>query len=147
MIPHYTANALVHKINLLAQPSSLMNATSANESEDVVSYGATACQKLNKQLEYFSELLVLFGITVAQAYSITRKNLSSKHEVIEELFSVFNSHLPFPTGCEDGFGKKYEIIEKIINSRKLSDVIKNPLLSRLKQGSDCAKEEFKYVSC
>lgn len=147
MIPHYTANALVHKINLLAQPSSLMNATSANESEDVVSYGATACQKLTKQLEYFSELLVLYGITVVQAYSITRKNLSSKHEVIEELFSVFNSHLLFPTGCEDGFGKKYEIIEKIINSRKLSDVIKNPLLSRIKQEPDFAKEEFKYVNC
>lgn len=147
MIPHYTANALVHKINLLAQPSSLMNATSANESEDVVSYGATACQKLTKQLEYFSELLVLYGITVAQAYSITRKNLSSKHEVIEELFSVFNSHLDFPTSCEDGFGEKYEIIKKIINSRKLSDVINSPFIGRINKESDLGKKELNYVNC
>ncbi len=42
MIPQYTANALAQKMAQLGMPASLFNITSANESEDVVSYGATA---------------------------------------------------------------------------------------------------------
>ena len=49
-----------------------MNLTSANESEDIVSYGATACQRLLEQVGLLKELLSIYLVAVGQAYSIAQ---------------------------------------------------------------------------
>lgn len=75
IITQYTANALVHKICLLAAPVQPFNITSGNESEDVVSYGATAAERLQEQLELMRQLLAIYGSVAMQAYSIQRQNI------------------------------------------------------------------------
>ncbi len=89
MIPQYTANALAQKICQLANPVSAFNITSANESEDVVSYGASAGQKLLEQLELFRQLLAVYGTVMMQAYSIARLKFPSLSAGLpcEQLFS------------------------------------------------------------
>ncbi len=127
MIPHYTANAIVHKICLLAQPSSLMNCTSGNESEDIVSYGATACNKLLDQIKLVDEILVIYLLTALQAYSISRENLDIKNEIVEEIFQDIQDQISFPILNDEDFRQKYNIISTFISSGKLRKLAGFPL--------------------
>lgn len=127
MIPHYTANALVHKMCLIAQPSSLMNSTSSNEAEDVVSYGATACHKLLDQMDLFEQLLSIHLLTSAQAYSIARKKQGAKNPIAEALFQIINEQTPLPKLNDDGFDNLYEKMTQLIYSQKLVKVLPDPL--------------------
>ena len=123
MIPHYTANALVHKICLLAQPSSLMNCTSANETEDVVSYGATACHKLLDQLELMKQLLSIYLLTVSQAYSIIRNKIGKGNNLTEKTFLLINEHLDFPVKEENGFEEQYQKASDFLESDILESIL------------------------
>lgn len=78
IITQYTANALAHKICLLAAPVQPFNLTSGNESEDIVSYGATAVERLQEQLKLLRQLLSIYTTVVLQAYSIQRENYSEE---------------------------------------------------------------------
>lgn len=127
MIPHYTANAIVHKICLIAQPSSLMNCTSGNEAEDIVSYGATACNKLLDQISLVEELLVIYLLTALQAYSIARKNYHSKNEIVEEIFKSIQDQISLPILNDEDFRQKYDTISSFISSGKLRKLAGFPL--------------------
>lgn len=72
MIAQYTANALAQKICQLGHPVSVVNITSANESEDIVSYGASAGQKILEQQALFQQLLTVYASVMLQAYAIAR---------------------------------------------------------------------------
>ena len=76
MIAQYTANALTQKICQLGHPVSVVNITSANESEDIVSYGASAGQKILEQQTLFQQLLTVYASVMMQAYSLARKKFS-----------------------------------------------------------------------
>jgi histidine ammonia-lyase len=108
MITQYTGNALAHKIALLAAPASAYNMTSANESEDVVSYGATAAHKLLEQTELMNELLTIFLMTATQAYSIARLKIEKKNPRCEALFEKIRSKIPFPQMEDESFELKYQ---------------------------------------
>ncbi|MES2273954.1 MAG: aromatic amino acid ammonia-lyase [Chlamydiota bacterium] len=123
MITQYTANALTHKICLLAQPAGLINLTSANESEDVVSYGATSCHKLLDQIELFRQLLAIYLVSSAQAYSIVRENASSRNPLVEEVFEIIQDKLAFPYIEEDSFSARYEIGKSLLISKAFQNRI------------------------
>jgi histidine ammonia-lyase len=127
MITQYTANGLTHKICLLAQPSSTMNLTSANESEDIVSYGATACQKLLKQIVYFKELLAIYLVTCAQAYSLAKKDSSIQNPLVEQIFSEIQEKMLFPITEDTSFDQKYRIAFDLLESGVFSKIIGAPL--------------------
>jgi histidine ammonia-lyase len=76
IITQYTANALAHKICLLAAPVQPFNITSGNESEDVVSYGATAAERLQEQMELLRQLLAIYATVTMQAYALQRENIA-----------------------------------------------------------------------
>ena len=116
MITQYTGNALTHKISLLSHPASVINMTSANESEDVVSYGATAAHKLLNQIDHMNELLAIHLVTTTQAYSLVRKDRIDKNPLCEELFEKIHSQIPFPQTEDESFDKKYEAALKILDS-------------------------------
>ncbi len=119
MITQYTANALTHKICLLANPASTTNLTSANESEDVVSYGATAAQKLLEQIELFEQLLAIHLLTTAQAYSLIRKTKENKNPFCEEIFAKIESKIPFPQIEDESFDHKYKVALSLLQSGSL----------------------------
>ncbi|MDE3045642.1 MAG: aromatic amino acid lyase [Verrucomicrobiota bacterium] len=126
MISQYTGNALAHKISLLAHPASTTNITSANESEDVVSYGATAAQKLLDQQKHMNELLAIHLITTAQAYSLVRAQRKEKNALCEALFEKICSRICFPQMEDEGFDEKYGAALALLESGELGD--KNALL-------------------
>src|SRR5690606_14891281 len=119
MICQYTANSLAHKISLLAQPGSTINITSANESEDVVSYGATCAQKLLDQLQHFEELLAIHLVTVAQAYSLARKTQEEKNPLCEAIFAKIAERISLPCMADDSFEARYAIAQEILNANIL----------------------------
>jgi histidine ammonia-lyase len=124
MITQYTANALAQKIAALALPSQMFNLTSANESEDVVSYGATACQRLLEQLELFHQLNSIYLTVVAQSYGITRLKYQSKLDknlLCEKLFSqiINESQIEFPTRNEESFNHRFKMASKILKNGSL----------------------------
>lgn len=128
MIPHYTANSIVHKVCLLAQPSSLMNCTSGNESEDVVSYGATACHKLLDQISLMEQLLEIYLLTAFQAYSIFRENNNGfRNSMVERMFSSAQDQLAFPALKDESFGQRYDNISSFISSGKLREIAGFPI--------------------
>jgi histidine ammonia-lyase len=129
MIPHYTSNALVHKICLLGQPSSLMNITSSNESEDVVSYGATACQKLSKQQILFEDLLAIYALAVCQSYSMAVNFSSNFNQKANEVFEAFSDKISFPVTCKHGFEDLYNLAKSVLTSPQLGSAIGNPLMN------------------
>jgi histidine ammonia-lyase len=114
MICQYTGNALAHKIFLLSQPASTTNITSGNESEDVVSYGATAAQKLLQQQTHLNELLAIYLIVVAQSYSLARKTKAIKNPDAEEIFQKIINKLPLPQLEDESFEQKYKIAAEIL---------------------------------
>lgn len=116
MIAQYTANALAHKIALLASPATVHNITSANESEDIVSYGATAAHKLLQQQSLLEELLSIFLITTCQAYSLVQPHKKERNALCEELFSIVTKTLPFPEREDLGFDTRWEMAKNILAS-------------------------------
>lgn len=120
MICQYTGNALAHKISLLAHPASITNITSANESEDIVSYGATAAQKLLEQMKYMNELLAIHLVTSAQAYSLIRPSRTKKNPLIEAIFEKIQAKSQFPQTEDESFELKYKAALELLESGILS---------------------------
>jgi histidine ammonia-lyase len=116
MITQYTANALAHKISLLAHPASAMNITSANEAEDVVSYGATAAHKLYDQAGLLEELLAIYLLASTQAYAIARQNQRQRNRACEDLYEFFAQHLQLPQMEDQSFDHKYRVALSLIQS-------------------------------
>lgn len=120
MISQYTGNALTHKISLLSHPATTTNLTSANESEDVVSYGATAAQKLLEQIDLLEQLLAIHLLTVSQAYSLVRKRKESRNPLCEEIFEKICSKIPFPQTEDESFDHKYQEALLLLRSGELN---------------------------
>ncbi len=122
MITQYTGNALAHKIALLANPASIFNMTSANESEDVVSYGATAAHKLLDQMTLMNELLAIHLLTTSQAYSLSRKKQQVKNPLCEEIFEKIQSKISCPQTDDESFEERYAEALSLLES----GVLRNP---------------------
>jgi histidine ammonia-lyase len=136
MITQYTANAVTQKICRAAMPVSNFNLTSANESEDVVSYGATGAQRLLEQLEHLHELNTIYLTTVAQAYSIAREEYSAeqlKGLLTEKMFATIQdnigSEMQYPISEDLPFDKHYNAMSTILNDGVLRDMTEFPLAS------------------
>jgi histidine ammonia-lyase len=137
MITQYTANALTQKICYLANPVSNFNITSANESEDIVSYGATSVGKLLDQLEYIHQLNTVYLTTVAQAYSIRRGDYLKLQGTIsidltsESLFkSIQNSlhdNMRFPVNEDVAFDQYYEVLGRLLETNALRKIMDFPV--------------------
>lgn len=127
MITQYTGNALAHKISLLAQPTSHMNITSANESEDVVSYGATSGQKWLEQMERLNELLAIHLITTAQTYALKRQKKETHHPLCEKIFGEILSEISFPRLQDESFEPLYQQALALLKSGRLGKIIGNPI--------------------
>lgn len=127
MITQYTANALTHKIATLALPTTHMNITSANEAEDIVSYGATSAEKFLEQMDLLEELLSIYLVVTAQGYSIGRESLTIKNAKAEALFETIQEHLELPLKEDAPFEKRYEIASLLLKSGLLQTKIHNPL--------------------
>jgi len=130
MVTQYTANALVHKIQQLSQPTSCYNITSANESEDVVSYGASAAQRLLEQVEYLHELNTIYLGVAVQAYAITRQKYLNEYGTFSNEFLAEKIFLKsqeamgeiYPIDYEEGFEKRYEMASALLNTGSLGRV-------------------------
>ena len=135
MIPHYTANALTQKICQLGIPTSIFNITSANESEDVVSYGASAAQRWLSQLEHLEHISHIYLVIVAQAYGLARKQLGlTFHDFLaEDIFNVIQDHFnhQFPTKGDRSFESRYLAAEELLNTKKLSQASELSLLAMI----------------
>lgn len=116
MVTQYTANALAHKICLLAQPAGNSNITSANESEDVVSYGATACHKLLDQIALFEELLSIYLTACAQSYALVRQERKSKNAIVEKIFEIIQDEMEFPQTKDKSFDAKFQTAKELLMS-------------------------------
>lgn len=138
MITQYTANALAQRIAQLGMPTSIFNITSANESEDVVSYGATAAEKLLEQLQYMKELNVIYLTVVMQAYGIARSKFTgpiSDSFIVEKIFKAVQDHtgLKYPTTTDENFIDRYQLASSFLKKETLSSLIGYPLKKYLKQ--------------
>ncbi len=114
IITQYTANALAHKICLLAPPVQPFNLTSGNESEDIVSYGATAVERLQEQQELMDQLLAIYGTVVMQAYSLQRENFAGavRDGCWSEVFfqqELERTGLNYPYKDDDSFEERYRL--------------------------------------
>ncbi|MGE0631597.1 MAG: aromatic amino acid ammonia-lyase [Parachlamydiales bacterium] len=139
MIAQYTANALVQRIAQLGVPTTIFNITSGNEAEDVVSYGATAAERLLEQLQYLRELNAIYLTVAVQAYSITRKEhlfpgkaISPKllaEQIFEKIQDITEEE--YPTSKEENFERRYTQALKILDTGLLQSILGNPLYSRI----------------
>ncbi|MBA3602202.1 MAG: aromatic amino acid lyase [Parachlamydiaceae bacterium] len=135
MITQYTANALAQKIAQFGIPTSIFNITSANESEDVVSYGATAVERLLQQVQLLKELNTIYLCVALQAYSIARQKKIAEGSTIpsellaERLFQesvAFNGET-FPHVIDASFDKRYEKAQKFLDTDCLREIMGFPL--------------------
>jgi len=139
MITQYTANALVQRIAQLGNPTSVFNITSGNEAEDIVSYGATAAERLLEQLQYLRELNAIYLTVAVQAYSIKRQaRISQGIEISKELLAekMFDKIQDFteeeyPTVKEENFDRRYSQSMKFLESGVLGSIIGNPLYAEI----------------
>ena len=139
MITQYVTNSLTQKICYLANPVSNFNLTSANESEDIVSYGATSVDKLLDQLEYIHQLNTIYLTTVSQAYSIRRADyLESQGNISSDLFceKLFNivqdsldDNMQFPINEDIAFDKYYEVLGRLLKTNALRNAVGFPISS------------------
>lgn len=144
MITQYTANALVQRIAQLGTPTSIFNITSGNETEDIVSYGATAAERLLEQLQYLRELNAVYLTVAVQAYAITReahisngKSISPKL-LAEQMFEKIQDFTKeeYPTVKEENFEKRYSQALKVLDSGILRSIMGNPLYSQINNTHD-----------
>jgi histidine ammonia-lyase len=141
MITQYTANALAQRISQFGIPTSIFNITSGNESEDIVSYGATAAERLLEQLKYLHELNAIYLTVVVQAYAITRANILSVGEKIsdqllaEQIFQKIQDFTEedYSVFKEENFDRRYHHALKILDSGVLQSIMGYPLYSRFKE--------------
>jgi histidine ammonia-lyase len=129
MIAQYTANALTHKICHNAAPVGTMNLTSGNESEDIVSYGATAAQKMFEQVEYLEELLAIYLTTALQAYSLSKYKSNRTGSFAEEVFSLLSREMKFPRTDDESLNPLFEENLKLIRSQKLVNHLQSLIYS------------------
>jgi len=135
MITQYTANALTQKIAYLGTPTSIFNITSANESEDIVSYGASAAEKLLDQLKRFKELIAIYSVVTMQAYGIKRNQMLSegrqvpKNLLSERIFQHISEEtgIDYPTSKDESFDHRYHQALQMIDNGKLPEMIHHPL--------------------
>jgi len=126
MITQYTANALAQKIASLALPSQMFNITSANESEDVVSYGATACQRLLEQLDLINLFNSIYLTVNAQGYALARREMAGLNDSLysEQIFGFIQEHFGnvFPIMGETSFESLYkkagELLKRDLSKHK-----------------------------
>ena len=104
MILQYTGNALTQKIAHLASPFSAYNITSGNESEDVVSYGATAA------LRRFPPTLLITGTrdfamssVLATQAALTREGVDTELHVWDGMWHAFMAD-PEPRESVEAYG-------------------------------------------
>jgi len=153
MITQYTANALTQKIAQLGMPTSIFNITSANESEDVVSYGASAAERLLEQIQLLHELLVIYLTVAIQAYSIVRQkhlnkgNRISSDLLAEQLFQKIQSLTgeEYPTTIETNFERKYQAASEILSSDALRSIMGYPLYTQLRNDKPYESLVSKFV--
>jgi histidine ammonia-lyase len=137
MITQYTANALAQRIAQLGTPTTIFNITSGNESEDIVSYGATAAERLLEQIQYLRELNAVYLTVAAQAYGITRAEHLSRGKAIspkllaEQIFEKIQdfSDEQYPTTKEENFSNRYSQAMRVLDSGNLRSIMGNPLYS------------------
>lgn len=112
MITQYTGNDLAQRIAALGVPTGIYNLTSANESEDVVSYGSTACQRLLSQIALLDDFLAIYVTLVVQAYSLRRKEYRlDSMTYSEQLFAALQEQMGIshPYMQEGDFVARYAI--------------------------------------
>jgi histidine ammonia-lyase len=139
MITQYTANALVQRIAQLGTPTSIYNITSGNETEDIVSYGSTAAERLLDQLQYLRELNAIYLTVAVQAYAITREKHLSAGKTIspkllaEQIFGKIQdiAEEEYPTSKDENFEKRYNQALKVLDTGILQSIMENPLYSRI----------------
>lgn len=136
MITQYTGNDIAQRIAALGTPSSLHNLTSANESEDVVSYGSTACQRLLSQLKFFEDLLTIYLTLIMQAYSIRRSaflpSLSSYSELLYQALEK-KIGIPHPYKEDSDFIERYAKCKGAIEAKIARAHLEYPLEKLLKR--------------
>lgn len=139
MILQYTGNGLTQKICALANPVTNFNITSANESEDLVSYGNAAVEKLLKQLEYLEQLTQVYATAIFQAYAITRTQFLREGSsldaslISEQIFVEAHKKVQFPLLEETSFETIYGQMGELIKSSVLRKILGYPLLRELEQ--------------
>ncbi len=132
MITQYTANAVTQKMSQLGMPTSLFNITSANESEDVVSYGATAAMRLIDQLKLFSDLNTIYLTVATQAYAIKRgeylkRGVNLEGTLAENLFAMVDFSNKYPISEDQSFQPLYQANSDLLQTSKLRQVMGFPL--------------------
>jgi len=147
MIPQYTANALIQQITFLGNPNSIYNITSANESEDIVSYGATACQKLLKQQTLLMDFTAIYLTVIAQAYAIQSAHLKTQgkaldqNQISERLFANIRAAFPkdaFPYAQDHDFSERYTHAQDLI----FSGALRETLGYTYAKAFDCHESQF-----
>lgn len=126
MITQYTGNALAQKICSLALPTEMFNLTSGNESEDIVSYGATANENLLRQLDLLEQLLSIYLTMAAQSYSIRRLEQPSKKSLLaDSIFEVIQKGFPcaLPLMEDRSFDELFRSARRIVSSSQLIDLL------------------------
>ncbi len=133
MITQYAANALAQKIAQLGTPTAIFNITSANESEDIVSYGATAAERLLEQVGLLEELMAIYLSVSVQAYSLVRtvEHPESLSEVVFQFIQAESGNC-YPFTKEENFDGRYKLAQYILTSGAL------PTLANFSVLSDCA---------
>ena len=140
MITQYTANALVQRIAQLGTPTSIFNITSGNETEDIVSYGSTAAERLLEQLQYLRELNAIYLTVATQAYAITRAaHISAgkavSHKLLaEQIFKKIQdvTEEEYPTSKEENFDRRYSQAFKVLDSGVVRLIMGNPLYAKIR---------------
>lgn len=135
MITQYTGNDLAQRIASLGVPASLYNLTSANESEDVVSYGSTACQKWLSQLNFFEDFLAVYLTQLMQAYALRRQNQTVNpltHS--ERLFHYIQEEMGIkhPYLQDQSFEMRYAAAKRLLHSSQIGTLFP----------SRCMEEQF-----
>lgn len=137
MITQYTGNALTQKICALANPVTNFNLTSANESEDIVSYGNAAVEKLLSQIQYLEELTQVYATEIFQAYAITREKFIDQGGkldsslVSERIFAEVVKKVEFPLRDESNFDAIYAHMGDLLKSSVFIQIIGSPLTKKL----------------
>jgi histidine ammonia-lyase len=147
MLTQYTANALTQKIAQKALPVAMFNITSANESEDVVSYGATAALNLLDQLELLHQLTTIYLTVCSQAYSIKRQEgiNVSPDLTSEKVFASVSKYAevsPYPSHYDESFEERYKNSSRLLVSNELGKIIDFPFTKIWCKNTQNLKHQF-----
>lgn len=135
MITQYTGNDLAQRIAAFGVPTGIYNITSANESEDVVSYGSTACQRLLSQISLLEDFVAIYLTIAMQAYSLRRKTQTPDRDTYSErLFAALQTEMGIehPYTEETSFIERYAAAKKTVLSSIAGQILGSPLSQRLK---------------